>query len=175
LPLAEALGYARQALSALAAAHELGIVHRDLKPQNLLLHRIEGYEPVLKVLDFGAARNLSADPAHATGLVTRTGTVIGSFQYLSPEGRAGRRVDLRADLYALALVCCAMLSGQPPSSELAGGAQLSARNLGLAAYVPDARLRAALEACLLRALASEPDARFASAPAFAEALPVLES
>jgi len=48
-------------------------VHRDLKPQNLLLHCIDGYEPVLKVLDFGAARNLLAGPAQASGLFTRTG------------------------------------------------------------------------------------------------------
>jgi serine/threonine protein kinase len=172
LPLDEALEYTRQALSALSAAHELGIVHRDLKPQNLLLHRMPGYEPVLKVLDFGAARNLATVAnTFPSGLMTNTGTVIGSVHYLSPEGRAGKRVDSRADIYSMALVFCMMVTGRLPAD--AKGlmpAEVTSAALDLGSVIRDGARHTRIESCLLRALATDPEQRFPNAHEFSQAL-----
>jgi serine/threonine-protein kinase len=112
LPLGEALRFARQAASALAAAHDKGIVHRDLKPENVMLVAEEeapGGERV-KVLDFGIARFASEDAHHTTA-----GRVIGTGAYMSPEQCVGGDdLDGRSDVYALGVVLYEMLAGVTP-------------------------------------------------------------
>ncbi len=93
-----------QASAALAAAHRAGLVHRDVKPGNLLL-RPDG---LLKVTDFGIARAVDAAP------VTRTGFVVGTAAYLSPEQTAGRAASAASDLYALGILAFECLSGRVP-------------------------------------------------------------
>ncbi len=99
-----------QACDALAAAHERGIVHRDLKPENLFLARTPTGERV-KILDFGIAKLMgSADVQR-----TRTGLVIGTPTYMSPEQCVGdRNLDTRSDVYSLGVVGYEMLAGRPP-------------------------------------------------------------
>lgn len=130
-PLDEALRIAGQALSGLAAAHAQGIVHRDVKPDNLFLDRassVDG-EPVVKILDFGLAR-LMAAAIEGPVVHTTTGAIVGSYRYMSPEGRRGERVDQRADIYSTGAVLYEMLVGEasfdgsrahfePPSVRLA--------------------------------------------------------
>jgi serine/threonine-protein kinase len=111
----DVLRIARQMASALAAAHQAGIVHRDLKPDNIFLvpdAAVNGGERV-KILDFGIAK-LTGSGKEAISK-TRTGTVMGSPQYMSPEQcRGAGDADARADIYAFGCVLYHMLCGRPP-------------------------------------------------------------
>lgn len=102
----EALRIARQLAEGLAAAHARGVVHRDLKPANVLLDA----EGNAYISDFGVARSLAA------GGVTRTGAIVGTPDYVSPEQARGDDVDARSDLYALGLILYEMLAGKLPFS-----------------------------------------------------------
>ncbi|AUX34667.1 MULTISPECIES: serine/threonine-protein kinase [Sorangium] len=102
----------RDVARGLAAAHALHIVHRDLKPSNIFLHREPGAEGwVVKVLDFGVAKDLSA----SDGLHTMPGGAVGSPLYMSPEQvRADRDIDHRSDIWSLGIVLFEMLTGERP-------------------------------------------------------------
>ena len=94
---------------ALDHAHERGVVHRDVKPQNVLVpDRPRSWRGAAKLADFGVAM-LAGDDA-----LTRTGDVVGTLAYMAPEQAAAKRVDARADLYALALVLYEALAGVNP-------------------------------------------------------------
>jgi len=97
------LGLVAQAAEALACAHAAGIVHRDMKPGNVL---VDGGQ--VKITDFGIARAVDAVP------VTRTGLVIGTPAYLSPEQVAGRAATPASDLYGLGMIAYECLTGRPP-------------------------------------------------------------
>ncbi|WP_437985220.1 protein kinase domain-containing protein [Sorangium sp. So ce117] len=109
-PAAASIG--RDVARGLAAAHAMHIIHRDLKPANIFLHREPDMdEPVVKVLDFGVAKNLSIND----GLHTVQGGAVGSPLYMSPEQvRAEPNVDHRADIWALGVVLFEMLTGMRP-------------------------------------------------------------
>jgi serine/threonine-protein kinase len=113
LPILSVVSLIRQVSRALRRAHEAGIVHRDLKPGNIfLVERDEDEEPLVKVLDFGIAR------APRLGLVgdkTKTGTLLGSPRYMSPEqARSPRNVDPRSDLWSVAVIAFRSLTGKLP-------------------------------------------------------------
>ena len=90
----------------MAVAHQVGIVHRDLKPANVLINN----EGLLKIVDFGVAA------AHREGdtQLTKTGYVIGSPKYMAPEQILGRKVDERADVYAIGVILYELFTGVPP-------------------------------------------------------------
>lgn len=106
LPVPVVLEFACQAARALAHAHRQGVVHRDVKPANLLVDAASG---VVKVADFGIARMVDTGAWR-----TRTGQVLGSPAFMSPEQMAGRPVDGRTDLYALGVVLFLLLTGALP-------------------------------------------------------------
>ena len=98
-----------QVLKSLAEAHSRGIVHRDLKPSNIMLVEVFGEKDFVKVLDFGIAR---AFEDHEEDYKTKTGTVIGTPQYMSPEQLKGCEVGPQSDLYSLGLIMSEAISGK---------------------------------------------------------------
>jgi serine/threonine-protein kinase len=166
MPLREALELGRQACLALGAAHAKGIVHRDLKPDNLFLvpDPLEPGRERLKVLDFGIAK-LAPGPIASGSVRTRTGAVLGTPLYMSPEQcRGTREIDRRADVYALGVILYEMVCGRPPFfSE--GFGELAHLHISVPPPPPRQHvpgLPREVEQALLRALEKEPDARFSS-------------
>jgi Tol biopolymer transport system component len=113
LPVDQALKYGAQIADALDKAHRAGIVHRDLKPSNIMLTSTGA-----KLLDFGLAKPASALVDMATTAtkmeapVTEQGTIVGTFQYMSPEQVEGRELDGRSDIFSLGTVLYEMVTGQ---------------------------------------------------------------
>jgi tetratricopeptide (TPR) repeat protein len=103
MPVSEALDAAAQIARGIARAHEKGIVHRDIKPANLMLTG----DGTLKILDFGIAKG-------AGGSLTRSGFVVGTLAYMSPERISGKTTDERTDLWSLGVVIYEMLAGRHP-------------------------------------------------------------
>ncbi len=104
---------AQQVLSALREAHSAGLIHRDLKPENLMIEYRNG-EDYVRILDFGVAKMTATadEPSAGTSTLTRTGTVVGTIQYMSPEQASGALdIDARSDLYSLAAIIYESLSG----------------------------------------------------------------
>src|SRR4029079_6003846 len=97
-------------LDALEIAHARQIVHRDIKPQNIFLVR-DGDATGVKVLDFGVAKCVGLSTKEQ---LTRSGTILGTPEYMAPEQATGAGADHRSDLYAVACVAYAMLCGRPP-------------------------------------------------------------
>lgn len=106
LPLDRALSFTKQLCAALEAAHREGIVHRDLKPQNILIDHADN----LYVSDFGLAKSL----ASAAASMTRSGQLLGTPRYMSPEQVEGKEVDHRSDLYSLGLILFEIFTAELP-------------------------------------------------------------
>jgi serine/threonine protein kinase len=114
LYMAEALEIGVQALDGLAVAHQAGIVHRDIKPANLFITR----RGVVKLLDFGLAKVRmplpSEDASTGAFMLTRPGTLIGTYAYMAPEQVRSEALDGRADLYSLGVVLYEAIHGGLP-------------------------------------------------------------
>jgi serine/threonine-protein kinase len=106
--LKRAMGFAIDICIGMTVAHQQGIVHRDLKPANVLINQ----EGLLKIVDFGVA----AAQREGDTQLTKTGYVIGSPKYMAPEQILGKKVDERADIYALGVMLYEMVTGVPPYS-----------------------------------------------------------
>ncbi len=115
LPETQAVDFVLQACDAIAEAHQAGIVHRDLKPSNLFVSQRSDGSPLLKVLDFGISKSLTAaGNESAENSLTSTRAVMGSPYYMSPEQvRDARRVDGRTDIWALGVILHELLCGEP--------------------------------------------------------------
>ncbi|HKP57891.1 MAG TPA: serine/threonine-protein kinase, partial [Polyangiales bacterium] len=155
-------------------AHAAGIVHRDLKPANIFLCRASHHTPErAKVLDFGIAK-LSKHAFDVNSLVTKSGVVIGTPHYLSPEQLRSQPVDHRTDVYAFGVIMYQLLSGQLPfPAENFGQLVLqiaTATPTPLRELVPDLSPEAA--AIVARAMAREPEERYQDVQALASALEI---
>ncbi len=148
-----AVEVARQVVLALATAHRLGVIHRDVKPGNIMLTN----DGTVKVADFGIARAWN----HSTDL-TRTGSIIGTATYFSPEQAQGRSADRRSDIYSLGVVLYEMLVGIPPFQ---GETPMAVAYQHVSTEVPPPSSRnpevpPELDTIVLRALAKDPDSRY---------------
>ena len=169
LPTGDAVRLVREIAEALGYAHHQGIIHRDIKPENVLLSHGHAL-----VADFGIARSTGrpgGEAAEAT--LTETGMALGTVTYMSPEQAGGRRdTDGRTDIYSLGCMLHELLAGEPP---FGGPSAMAVITQHFMTPPPPLRtLRADvpghIEAAVVRALAKEPEGRFATAEAFAAAL-----
>lgn len=168
LNVSERVALLAEVCDAVAHAHGKGVVHRDLKPSNVLVDE----EGRARVLDFGIARVLDADFDHAT-LETRTGDVMGTLSYMSPEQASGRpeSVDEQTDVFALGVLAFELLTGELPR-DLAGRPipeQLRLLTDGETTLLGsvDGSLRGDLETIVAKAMAQEKSRRYSSATALA--------
>ncbi len=176
LPFDIAIDVMIQVLSGLVAAHEKGIVHRDLKPDNIFLSERIGFPPLAKVLDFGVSKVVSEAPNEARDAdldLTRTGMVMGTPYYMSPEQASGARdLDGRVDLYACGVILYETLTGRRPF--LAANYHILLWNILKTEPPPPSELRLdlplALESVIARAMARDRAARYGTAHEFIAAL-----
>ena len=166
----------RGVLDALEIAHARQIVHRDIKPQNIFLARNGGGAATVKVLDFGVAKVVGLN---SEDQLTRSGTILGTPEFMAPEQATGKGADHRSDLYAVACVAYAMLCGRPPFVD-----NWPMRIVMKQAFEPPAppsRLRPELarapeiDRAMARALAKNPEDRYQSASEMRAALEALTS
>ena len=175
LPLGEAIGIVRAALSGLAAAHDKGVVHRDVKPGNVFLH-VEQGRRIPKLLDFGIAkvvREVAGGP-RPLAVPTREGGVVGTPAYMAPEQALGKTVDVRADIYAVALVLYKAITGRGPFDHRKGDGGVLAAQVR---DVPEPPSRFSqepippeLEAVVMKGLSKDPARRFQTAEEMIAAL-----
>ena len=163
---------ASQILDALETAHAARIVHRDLKPDNVFLTKMSGIDDVVKLLDFGVAKALTDEPSAS---LTQAGFVVGTPAYMAPEHARGERFDARSDVYAVGCVMYEMLARKHPFVASNFNALLHAIQHedpeDLRKLRPD--VSSEMTGIVKRAMAKDPDARFASARAMRDALGVL--
>jgi serine/threonine protein kinase len=159
-----------QVCRALGKAHAQGIIHRDLKPDNLFLVRDEDRE-IVKILDFGIAK--SKNPNLDIGGNTKTGAMLGTPYYMSPEQAQGNKsIDGRADLWALGVIAYECVTGQRPFESDALGdllMQIMVKPLPMPSQLRPG-LPQAFDAWFAKACARDPKDRFQSAKELSEAL-----
>src|SRR5437016_2603315 len=156
-------------LQALDYAHRHAIVHRDMKPENVLLSDEGG----VKVADFGIARLL--DDTGVGGTATKTGTTVGTPQYMSPEQVASSKVDGRSDLYSAGIMFYELVVGQPPftASDADGPFTLMAKHVQAPPKPPSVfrpGLNPELEEVILKSLSKRPEDRYQTGREFDEAM-----
>jgi serine/threonine-protein kinase len=169
LPLDATVRIVGDIAAGLHQVHELGVVHRDLKPENIMLIAGPGGRERAVLLDLGLATGHSGTASRQR--LTRTGMVVGTQEFMSPEQMSGKPLDRRSDIYALAFLAYEMLTGELPfrgetMRDLAV-ARLKGQLVPLRERQPD--LPPAVETVLAKALAVDVTARYATAPEFAEA------
>ena len=170
LPLPRATAIFKQTADALQAAHDLGIVHRDLKPDNIMLARGRDGTDVVKVVDFGIAKAVGGDESGQK--VTKTGLVVGTPEFMSPEQLSGDKLDGKSDLYSLALVYFRMLTGHLPfQAETVQETmikRLTDEPKKLAEVRPDLQFPSGLQPVLDAALTRTPGERYQTVAKFAD-------
>ncbi len=166
LPLPKTVAIARQICDGLGEAHALGIVHRDLKPQNIMID-LKGN---VRITDFGIAQSI-----FSKGL-TKTGMIIGTPEYMSPEQVEGITVDLRSDIYSLGIILYEMVTGVVPfegttplSLAMKHKTQRPKAPRSINGFIPEP-----LDRLILKCLEKDPDKRYQTAKALNEDLVGIE-
>ncbi|HJL16963.1 MAG TPA: serine/threonine-protein kinase [Sandaracinaceae bacterium LLY-WYZ-13_1] len=174
---AQAVHVFLQIASSLRDAHEQGLVHRDMKPGNVMFAPRGGDPLFVKVLDFGLVKMVDAD--HEPMNLTRSGMMMGSPRYMSPEQVQAKPVDARTDIYSFGAVLYHALTGRPPfaagSAFEAMNAQVHSPPPALRETWPGCQAGPQLEAVVMRCLAKDPAERFASMGELMDALRACEA
>jgi formylglycine-generating enzyme required for sulfatase activity len=169
LPATRAIHIASQIAEGLAAAHALEIIHRDLKPDNIMLTRKGAALDYVKVLDFGIAKTVADDSADN---LTKTGFVLGTPVYMSPEQLLGEKLDPRSDIYSLAIIVYEMLSGRLPfegeNQQSIMMKRITSEPVRITRFAPS--ISEALERAVMGGLARDPAVRTRTVEAFAASL-----
>ena len=160
---ATAVHVARQIASALAEAHAIGVLHRDVKPHNILIHEYMGDAYAAKLLDFGIARAID----HSVQL-TRTGAMVGSPRYMSPEQVFTEELTAATDVYSLGLVLAEMVYGRTVTGD--HKASLERIAAGTPVELPMGVVAPQLRAVIQRMTQMEPDMRYPDGGAVLQAL-----
>ena len=171
LPPREAIKIARRVADGLEASHKASVIHRDLKPENIFLVGKAAGKPAedeVRIVDFGAAKIVGASK------LTRPGVVFGTPYYMSPEQASGQSVDARADVYSLGVLLYEMLTGRVPfEADTYMGVltkHMFATPLRPSETVATGVQLFELETVVMRALEKDPNARYPSMSAVAQAL-----
>lgn len=171
MPLEEAVNAMLQVCEALYAAHKAGIVHRDIKPENVFLVAKEGRPPLVKLLDFGISK--FSDKGGEDHSLTRTGTVLGTPYYMSPEQASGERtVGPLSDIYAVGVMLYEVFTGTVPYD----AESFSALVVKIVTETPlhpcqrNPNLPQAMGDLVMKAMARQSQVRFSSAKELAEAI-----
>lgn len=176
-----AVEIAIQALAGLAALHEMGVIHRDISPENIMLSQDRQGRLLVKVIDFGIAKQLSeGEGGHG---LTQTGMFLGKLKYASPEQagfiREGETLDARSDLYSFAIVLYEMLAGRAPFVATNPHGYIlkhaTEKPPRFAEVNPSVSVPAALETIVLGALEKDRDLRPKDADAFIELLQAIRA
>ncbi|MCA9657422.1 MAG: serine/threonine protein kinase, partial [Myxococcales bacterium] len=159
LPWPEVVRITTQICAALTAAHAHGVVHRDMKPDNVFLIQ-QGDDEQIKVLDFGIAKITAGDEA---GDATRTGVLLGTPHYMSPEQAQDDPLDARSDIYSLGVLLFRMVTGRLPfrgkSFMKVLGQHMTDAPPSPLEFAPEGTIGAAQERLILTCLAKRPEDR----------------
>ncbi len=160
----------RQMCSALTHAHENGVVHRDLKPANVLLQK---NTEVVKIVDFGIAKIVQQDDADVQNF-TRSGEILGSPLYMSPEQCQGKKLDHRSDIYSMGCVLYAIFVGAPPFQGPTAfetiQMHMHEQPVSISSRRKDLPYALELDSILFKAMAKEPSQRYQTIAELDEAL-----
>ena len=170
-----------QALHGLDHLHSMDLIHRDISPENIMLSQDTKGKLVVKVIDFGIAKQL-AEGEGGQGL-TQTGMFLGKLKYASPEQagflKEGENLDPRSDLYSFGIVMYEMLAGRAPFQATNPHGYIlkhvTEKPAPIAALVPNVKVPPQLESVIMRSLEKNRDARFATAADFAQALDAIRA
>jgi serine/threonine-protein kinase len=170
-----------QALTGLDHLHSMGLIHRDVSPENIMLSQERGGKLLVKVIDFGIAKQLTEGEG-GQGL-TQTGMFLGKLKYASPEQagflKEGEHIDARSDLYSFGIVLYEMLAGRAPFQATNPHGYIlkhvSEQPPPISKTNPAITVPAALEQIVMRVLEKDRERRFATAADFANALEQIRS
>jgi serine/threonine protein kinase len=165
-----------QALNGLEHLHSMGLIHRDISPENIMLSQDHHGKLLVKVIDFGIAKQL-AEGEGGQGL-TQTGMFLGKLKYASPEQagflKEGEHLDPRSDLYSFGIVMYEMLAGRAPFQATNPHGYIlkhvTEKPSPIHDLNPDVRVPAQLESIIMKSLEKQRDHRYATAGEFAHAL-----
>ncbi len=165
----------KQTCSALQEAHDLDIVHRDLKPDNILLTEFRGESHFVKILDFGIAKITNQESSEKQ--LTQAGIVYGTPEYLSPEQAQAKNLDHRTDIYSLGVMLYEIMVGKVPYQSTSAVEVLTMHVFNEPvppSQVAPGRVAPTMEGIIMKAMAKNPDHRFASALEMFRALEMRE-
>jgi Leucine-rich repeat (LRR) protein len=174
LDMPEALEIFKQLCDTMSYSHSKGVVHRDLKPSNIMIQQTPDGTERITVVDFGIAKVVYTDGSSSPTDLTRTGQIVGSPLYMSPEQSLGKKVDFRTDIYSAGCVLYHALTGAPP---IHGGSSIETLFKHVHEVPPSMaeaslgkRFPAALEAVVAKTLKKDPAERYETFDELKEAL-----